>query len=166
MRIVLWPDDVLTTPTQPITTFDDALSKTLDAMLEAMKEAEGIGIAANQVGLPLRCAIVGREDGTFFEIVNPEWLERTGAVTYDEGCLSLPGEWEKVPRFEKVKVRYQDRTGAWHELAADGKLSHVLQHEIDHLDGMVYVHHLSSLKKSLLRQRMLKRKKKDARERK
>jgi peptide deformylase len=111
------------------------------------------------VGLPLRLAIVGREDGSWFEIVNPEFLAKDGPVVLDEGCLSLPGEWHDVSRFRKVRVRYQDCTGAFHELEAEDKLAHVLQHEIDHLDGRVYAFHLAPLKKKLVRERMLKRQK-------
>ncbi|MCI0670816.1 MAG: peptide deformylase [Myxococcaceae bacterium] len=158
LDIVLWPDPVLNTPTQPVTDFGPSLTTLLDDMLEACKKAEGIGIAANQVGVPLRLAWVGREDGSFFEIINPQILERSGNVVYDEGCLSVPGEWEKVKRFEKVKVRYQDRTQAWHEVEAEGKLAHVFQHEIDHLDGKVFVHHLSQLKRDLIRRKMEKEK--------
>jgi peptide deformylase len=121
-----------------------------------MRQAKGIGIAANQVGEPLRVALVGREDGTFFEIVNPQILERSGEVTWEEGCLSVPDVWEKVKRYEKVKVRYQDKTGQWHEVEADGKLAHVFQHEVDHLDGHVFVDLLSSLKRSLIQERMKK----------
>jgi peptide deformylase len=161
--IVLWPDDVLDAPTGPVTDFGPALDSLLAEMLASMREAEGIGIAANQIGVPLRCAIVGREDGTHFEIVNPEWLERQGREIRDEGCLSVPGEWEKVARSQAVRVRYQDRTGAWHELSAEGRLAHVLEHEIDHLDGRVYVTHLSPLKRSLIRQRMTRRRKQAAR---
>lgn len=154
--IVLWPHKVLTSATQPVTDFGPALEKLLDEMAEAMREAKGIGIAANQVGEPLRVALVGREDGTFFEIVNPQVLERSGRIILEEGCLSIPNEWEKVPRHEKVKVRYQDKTGQWHEVEADGKLAHVFQHEIDHLDGHVFVEHLSGLKRSLIQERMKK----------
>ncbi|HVG63371.1 MAG TPA: peptide deformylase [Hyalangium sp.] len=154
--IVIWPHKVLTSATQPVTDFGPALQKLLDEMAEAMKEAKGIGIAANQVGEPLRMALVGREDGTFFEIINPQMLERSGEVTWEEGCLSVPDVWEKVKRYQKVKVRYQDKTGQWHEVEADGKLAHVFQHEVDHLDGHVFVEHLSSLKRSLIQERMKK----------
>ncbi len=154
--IVIWPHKVLTSATQPVTDFGPALAKLLDEMAEAMREAKGIGIAANQVGEPLRAALVGREDGTFFEIVNPRILERSGEVTWEEGCLSVPDVWEKVKRHEKVKVRYQDKTGQWHEVDADGKLAHVFQHEVDHLDGHVFVDLLSSLKRSLIQERMKK----------
>jgi peptide deformylase len=154
--IVIWPHKVLTSATQPVTDFGPALEKLLNEMEEAMREAKGIGIAANQVGEPLRVALVGREDGTFFEIVNPRILERSGEVTWEEGCLSVPDVWEKVKRYEKVKVRYQDKTGQWHEVDADGKLAHVFQHEVDHLDGHVFVDLLSSLKRSLIQERMKK----------
>lgn len=154
--IVIWPHKVLSTPTQPVTDFGPALDKLLEEMAESMKEAEGIGIAANQVGESLRVAWVGREDGTFFEIVNPELLTKEGPVELEDGCLSVPGEWAKCPRFHKVLVKYQDRKGQWHELAAEGRLAHVLQHEIDHLDGHVFVDHLSSLKRTLILDKMKK----------
>lgn len=154
--IVIWPDQVLSTPTQPVTDFGPNLTTLLDEMLEACKKAEGIGIAANQVGVALRLAWVGREDGTFFEIINPTVLEKSGDVVYEEGCLSVPGEWEKVKRYQRVKVRYQDRHQAWHEVEADGRLAHVFQHEIDHLDGLVFVNHLSQLKRDLIRRKMVK----------
>ena len=162
LPIVIWPDDVLDKPTKTVTDFD-ALPPLIEQMDAAMKAAEGIGIAANQVGVALRLALVGREDGTWFEIVNPEMLSKEEPIVLSEGCLSVPGEWKDVKRFRKVKVRYQDRTGAWQELEAENKLAHVLQHEIDHLDGTVYVQHLSSLSRSLIRQKMLKRKKKASR---
>jgi peptide deformylase len=154
--IVIWPHKVLTSATKPVTDFGPALEKLLDEMLESMRAAKGIGIAANQVGESLRVALVGREDGTVFEIVNPQVLERSGKVTWEEGCLSVPDEWEKVQRYEKVKVRYQDKTGQWHEVEAGGKLAHVFQHEIDHLDGHVFVDYLSGLKRSLIQERMKK----------
>lgn len=154
--IVIWPHKVLTSATKPVTDFGPGLEKLLDEMLEAVKEAKGIGIAANQVGESLRVALVGREDGTFFEIVNPQLLERSEDVTLEEGCLSVPDVWEKTPRHKKVKVRYQDKTGQWHEVEAEGRLAHVFQHEIDHLDGHVFVELLSSLKRTLAQEKMKK----------
>jgi peptide deformylase len=154
--IVIWPHKVLSSPTQPVKNFGPALEKLLEEMAESMKEAEGIGIAANQVGEPLRAALVGREDGTSFEIINPQVLEKSEPLSLEEGCLSVPDEWEKCPRFKRVKVRYQDKTGEWHELEAEGRLAHILQHEIDHLDGHVFVDHISSLKRTLIMDRMRK----------
>ncbi len=163
--IVIWPDKVLSTPTRPVTEFGAALEPLLKELDEAVREAKGIGIAANQIGVPLRVALVGRGDGTFFEIVNPTILERSGKVTWQEGCLSVPDAWEQVERDERVKVRYQDKDGKTHEEAADGKLAHVFQHEVDHLDGTTYVTLLSPLKRRLIRERMekLKRQQKRAR---
>lgn len=154
--IVIWPQKVLTSATQPVKEFGPALEKLMEEMAEAMAEAKGIGIAANQVGEPLRMALVSREDGTHFEIINPQVLERSGPVTLEEGCLSVPDVWEKVPRFHKVKVRYQDKTGQWHEVEAEGRLAHIFQHEIDHLEGHVFVEYLASLKRTLIQERMKK----------
>jgi peptide deformylase len=154
--IVIWPDKVLDNPTQPVTDFGPALQSLLDDMLASVKEAEGIGIAANQIGVPLRVALVGKEDGSFFEIVNPQLLETTEAVTLDEGCLSVPGEWHPCPRFHRAKVKYQDKTAAWHEVEVEGRLAHVFQHEIGHLEGEVYVQRLSPLKRQFIRKAMKK----------
>jgi peptide deformylase len=157
--IVIWPDKVLNKPTKPVTDFGPALEDLLQEMRVAVREYEGIGIAANQIGVPLRVALVGRRNGTFFEIVNPKIVERHGKMNLNEGCLSVPDVWEQVDRAEKIKVRYQDKKGEWHEEEAEGKLAHVFQHEIDHLDGTVYVMHLSPLKRSLIRERMERLKK-------
>jgi peptide deformylase len=154
--IVIWPDKVLNTPTAEVTDFGQTLEELLAQMEAAVREAEGVGIAANQIGVPLRVALVGRGDGTFFEIVNPQLLSREEVVTLREGCLSIPEEWEQVDRHRKVRVRYQDKTSAWHEVDAEGQLAHVFQHEIDHLNGTVYVMHLSNLKRGLIRERMEK----------
>ncbi len=155
-EIVLWPHKVLTSATRPVTDFGPALEKLLGEMLEAVHEAKGIGLAANQLGEPLRMALVGREDGTFFEIINPQLLEHSEETVLDEGCLSVPDVWEKAPRYKKVKVRYQDKTAQWHEVEAEGRLAHVFQHEIGHLDGHVFVELLSGLKRGLIQERMKK----------
>ena len=162
--IVIWPDKVLSTRTRPVTEFGAVLDPLLEEMMESLRAAEGIGIAANQIGVSLAIAWVGREDGTFFEIANPVVLEKSEPMSFEEGCLSVPHEWEQTPRFGKVRVRYQDRTGAQHELAADGRLAHVLQHEIDHLQGTTFVDHLSQLKRALIRKRMQKLQKDQAAE--
>ncbi|HEY8208406.1 MAG TPA: peptide deformylase [Myxococcaceae bacterium] len=152
--IVIWPEKVLNTPTKPVKEFGAALEPLLNDLYEAVRAAQGIGIAANQIGVPLRVALVGRRDGTFFEIVNPKIVERSGKVTYHEGCLSVPDAWEQVDRAERVRVRWQDRRGDQREEEAEGKLAHVFQHEIDHLDGTIYLMHLSPLKRTMIRERM------------
>lgn len=157
--IVYWPDKVLQTPAMAVTDFGPSLEELLSDMMDSMVEAEGIGIAANQIGVPLAVAWVGREDGTYFEIVNPKILEKSEPLSYEEGCLSVPDQFDKCPRFRKVRVRFQDKNGAWQELEAEDKLAHVLQHEIDHLNGLVFVNHLSALKQSLIREKMKRVKK-------
>lgn len=153
--ITIWPwEKVLDEPTRKVTEFGAALEPLLQDMADSVKEADGIGIAANQIGVSLSVALVGREDGTFFEICNPEILEAEEPVSLREGCLSVPNQFEQTPRFHKVKVRYQDKQGIWQELAAEGRLAHVLQHEIDHLYGKVFVSKLSQLKRGMMRERM------------
>ncbi len=162
--IVIWPDKVLNEPTKPVTEFGESLEALLTEMHESVRKAEGIGIAANQIGVSLSVALVGRGDDTFFEIVNPVIVERSEPIQLEEGCLSVPDEWEQVKRFRKVRVRYQDKAGAWHETEAEDKLAHVFQHEIDHLYGTVYVMHLSNLKRGLIRDRMERLKRQAKRE--
>ncbi|MBI3184016.1 MAG: peptide deformylase [Myxococcales bacterium] len=154
--IVIWPEKVLTTPARDVTDFGPGLQSLLGELEEAVRAAQGIGIAANQLGEPLRVALVGREDGSFFEVVNPEVLALEEPLTLNEGCLSVPEQYEDTPRFKRVRVRYQDRHGELHQLDAEGQLAHVLQHEIDHLRGVVFVSKLSSLKRELIKSRMLK----------
>lgn len=159
--IVIWPSKLLNSPTEPVTDFGPALAELLLRMQDSVREADGIGIAANQIGVALRVALVGREDGTFFPICNPEILERTEDIELREGCLSVPNEFDVVKRFRKVRVKYQDAAGTWHEEVAEDRLAHVFQHEIDHLYGKVFVEHLSSLKRGLIRQKMTKLQKAD-----
>jgi peptide deformylase len=155
-EIVIWPEKILNAPTKPVTDFGPSLEELLGEMTAAVREAEGVGIAANQIGVSLRVALVSRGDGTFFEIINPQILAGDEPVSLREGCLSVPEEFEQVERYRKVRVRFQDKTSAWTEQEAEGQLAHVFQHEIDHLNGIVYVMHLSNLKRGLIRDRMEK----------
>jgi peptide deformylase len=104
----------------------------------------------------LRVAIVGRGDGTFIEMVNPRITAHRGEVTYAEGCLSVPGEEEQVARFAEVDVTWQDRDGKRHAETAKERFAHVVQHEVDHLDGTVYVMRISQMKRDIIRRRMVK----------
>ena len=135
--IVIWPHKVLTSATRPVTDFGPALEKLLEEMAEAMREAKGIGIAANQVGEPLRVALVGREDGTSFEIVNPRLLERSGPITLEEGCLSVPGLSFEIVRPDNIHLTGVDLDGNPVDIQTGEYLGRVFQHELDHLDGVL-----------------------------
>jgi peptide deformylase len=162
--IVVWPDRVLSTPTRRVTDFGPALRELLERMKVALVEAEGIGLAANQIGVGLRVAIVSPPEGELIEMINPAITARRGEVVLDEACLSVPGEGEKVKRAVEVDVAYQDAAGAQHTMTAKDRLAHIVQHEVDHLDGTVYVQYIGPAKRDLIRRRMekLKRYEKEA----
>jgi peptide deformylase len=151
LPIVLYPHPALTTPSRPVEVFDDALARFLDDMAETMYAAEGVGLAANQVASLQRVTVIDcageDDDPQLLEIVNPEIVDQRGEVTWREGCLSFPGLYNEVKRAAEVVVRYQDRTGAWREVEADGLLAVALQHEIDHLDGVVFTERLPLLRR-------------------
>lgn len=164
--ILLAPDPRLTTRCEPVETIDGELGHVLDDMLETMYAAPGIGLAAPQIGVLQRFFVVdvGKEGAKNEEevreplfIINPEILERsTTKSVYEEGCLSLPKQFGDVQRSDKIELRYQDRKGKKVDLAADGMLARCIQHEMDHLDGILFVDHLSSLKRRMILRRMAK----------
>ncbi len=152
--------EVLTVPNKKlkekgveITEFDEKLHTFLDDMAETMYAENGIGLSATQVGVALNVATVDvasrDEPSQLLELVNPKIVEREGRVVSEEGCLSVPGVWEEVERSEKIKVEYQDRHGEKQSLEADEMLSICIQHELDHLDGKVFIDYLSKLKRKL-----------------
>ena len=157
--IVYWPDPVLDSPTRQVSDFS-SLVPLLDDMMDSMRAAKGVGIAANQIGEGTAIAWVSPEEMAPFEIINPVVLEKSEPVELEEGCLSVPGMFEKVKRFHKVKVRYQDRAGVTHELSAEGRLAHVLQHEIDHTNGVLFIDYISKLKRDMVMKRFKKAAKK------
>jgi peptide deformylase len=158
--IVIWPDPVLKEIAQPVERVDDGIRKLLDDMAETMYAADGVGLAAPQVGVLKRCLVIDtspRQEGQkLLHFVNPEIVRSEGSILYTEGCLSIPGEAEDVERAEKVWVRALGRDGKRFELECDGLLSIAVQHETDHLEGTLFVDHLSSLKRELIRRRMKK----------
>ena len=123
---------------RPVEKFDGKLHKLLDDMAETLAEANGVGLAAPQVGILRRLALVMVEDESFLEIINPEVIAREGEQDGAEGCLSVPGKYGMVKRPMQVTVRYQDRGGEWHERTAEGFTARAFCHEIDHLDGHLY----------------------------
>jgi peptide deformylase len=158
--IIIWPDPLLKQKSVPVGKVDDGIRRLLDDMAETMYAADGVGLAAPQVGVLKRCIVIDtspRQDGQkLLHLVNPRIVRAEGETTYTEGCLSIPGEAEDVDRFAKVWVRALDRSGKEFEIEADELLAIALQHENDHLEGTVFVDHLSSLKRELIRRRMKK----------
>jgi peptide deformylase len=158
LTILHFPDERLRTVAKPVERFDAALHRIIDDMFETMYDAPGIGLAATQVDFHQRLIVidVSEEKDQPLVFINPEILEREGEEEMDEGCLSVPGIYETVQRAERVKVRALDRHGMPFELAADGLLAVCIQHEIDHLDGKLFVDYLSSLKRQRIKKKFEK----------
>jgi len=156
LPILEYPDPRLRDRAVPVTAFDEALGRLIDDMLETMYAAPGIGLSATQVNVHRRLLVVDvsekRDEPLVF--VNPEIVSREGAAKTEEGCLSVPGIFDQVERAAKVRVRAQDRTGAWFERDFDGMLAVCLQHEMDHLDGKLFVDYLSDLKRERIRKKL------------
>ena len=152
--IVLYPHEVLTKKARPVADIDDEVRQLVDDMVATMYDAPGIGLAAPQVGVLQRLTVIDvssreEEPPDLKVLINPEIVHREGKIVWEEGCLSIPGIYEKVERAEKVVVQALDRDGEEYELEADGLLSVCIQHEIDHLDGVLFLQHLSGLKRRL-----------------
>ncbi len=160
-RILLVPEKILRTKTRKVSPADAALVRDLvPRMFKAMYEAPGIGLAAPQVGHGLRLAVVDLmedEKPAPITLVNPEVVGLSDELaTREEGCLSLPGQYADVTRPARVKIRYEDLAGARQEIEAEGLLAACLQHEVDHLDGVLFVDHLSALKRNMILRRLAK----------
>ncbi len=158
--IVKFGDPVLEKPSAPITEFDDDLRKLVDDMFESMYAAHGVGLAAPQIGISKRIAVI---DVTFKEdpeakivLVNPEIIHTEGRLTSNEGCLSLPEFREKVTRPRKVTARAQNLKGEFFEVTGEDLLGRALLHETDHLNGKLYISHLSGLKRDLMKRKIRK----------
>ena len=159
-EIVIWPDPILKQIAKPADAVDDGVRRLLDDMTETMYAADGVGLAAPQIAQLKRCIVIDtspRQQGQkLVHLVNPEIVKMEGVTTYTEGCLSIPGEAEDVERAAKVWVRALDYFGKPFELECDGLLAIAVQHEYDHLEGTLFVDHLSSLKREIIRRRMKK----------
>jgi len=158
--IVKFGDPVLEKPAAPVTVFDDELKKLVDDMFESMYEARGVGLAAPQIGLSKRLAVI---DVTFKEdpnaklvLANPEILHTEGKHRQPEGCLSIPEFREPVTRASKVTVRAQDINGQWFEKTGEDLLARAFLHETDHLNGKLYISHISALKRDLIKRKIRK----------
>ena len=168
-NIITIPDPVLKTAASPVSKVDDALRAQLDGMLQTMYDAPGIGLAANQVGLLNRVFVMDltlREDKEGPRkpvfIINPEIIwESEDISVMEEGCLSIPHQFAEVQRPASVRLKYLDYNGAEQEMLAEGLAAHCVQHELDHLDGILFIDHLSALKRNMILKRVEKMKKQD-----
>jgi peptide deformylase len=158
--IVKFGDPVLETPAKPVATFDAELKKLVEDMFESMYAARGVGLAAPQIGISKRLAVI---DITFKEdleaklvLINPEIIHTEGKQKQNEGCLSIPEFREPVTRANKVTVRAQDVNGKWFEKTGEELLARALLHETDHLNGKLYISHISALKRDLMKRKIRK----------
>lgn len=158
--IVKFGNPVLETPAQPVTAFDDDLKRLVDDMFESMYAAHGVGLAAPQIGLSLRLAVIDvtfKDDPTAkLVLANPEIVHTEGRHRQNEGCLSIPDFREPVTRASKVTVRAQDVNGKWFQKTGEELLARALLHETDHLNGKLYISHLSALKRDLMKRKIKK----------
>lgn len=158
LNILHFPDPRLRNKARPVAHVDAAVRRLIDDMLETMYDAPGIGLAATQVNVAQRIVVMdlSLEKHTPLCFINPEIVSRSGTEEMEEGCLSVPGVYEMVQRAERVTVRALGRDGKPFELDADGLLAVCIQHEIDHLEGKLFVDYLSELKRTRVRKRMEK----------
>ena len=158
LAILEYPDPRLRTTAKPIDLVDDAVRQLADDMLETMYAAKGVGLAASQVDVHRRLLVIDVSDARDqpLVLINPEIVSSEGRAPGEEGCLSLPGIYDKLERAARIRVRALDRNGEPFELEAEGMLAVCIQHEMDHLEGKLFVDYLSELKRQLIRRRLQK----------
>ena len=159
--IVRYGNPVLERPAETVTEFDTPeLKKLLEDMFESMYAAKGVGLAAPQIGIGRRIAVIdpsnGQDEAQRLVLINPEIVKIEGAQVGEEGCLSIPGFREQVKRAQRVTVRAQDVTGAAYEKTEEDLLARAFLHETDHLNGRLYINHVSALKRDLIRRKIRK----------
>ncbi len=161
-KILKFPNQDLRIKAKPVETFDEELKTLSDDMFETMHSVNGIGLAATQIGVAKQVAVIdiSPEKNEPLVIVNPEIqiLDPSKTEDYDEGCLSVPGFFEKISRPSDIKLSYQDLSGQQHEIKPEGLLTKVVQHELDHLNGRLFVDHISELKRRRIRNKIVKQK--------
>jgi peptide deformylase len=158
LDILHFPDPRLRIKAKPVAQVDDSIRRLIDDMLETMYQAPGIGLAATQVNVAKRIVVIdlSEEKNDPLCLINPEILEKNGIEQMEEGCLSVPGVFEQVTRANQIRVRALDRQGNPFEMEADGLLAVCIQHELDHLEGKLFVDYLSSLKRQRIRKKLEK----------
>jgi peptide deformylase len=159
-EIVKYPDPILQRPTEAVTEFNDELRELVDDMFESMYAAHGIGLAAPQIGVSKRLTVIDlsfqKNPEEKIVLINPQIIHKEGKQSEEEGCLSLPEIREKVSRAAKVRVRAQNVKGEWFEIDGEELLARAFQHEIDHLDGVLFIFRVSALKRDLLLRKIRK----------
>ncbi len=167
LKICTYPDPVLREQAEPVEVIDEDIQRLIDDMAETMYSAPGVGLAANQVGRPLRLIVIDlqREDSDdgLIALINPELVESSGEASFEEGCLSVPEFFASVKRAEEVIVRGFNREGKEVEISTGGFLAIVLQHEMDHLDGKLFIDRINPVTRDIFK-RKWKKKHKEARE--
>ena len=157
-EILIWPDPILKKKASPVADVNDSVRALVNDMFETMYSADGVGLAAPQIGVLKNVIVLDttprQPDSKPVAMVNPEIISLEGKMVYTEGCLSIPGEAEEVERAAKVTVKFLDPEGNPQTLVAEGLLAVAIQHETDHLNGTMFVDHLSALKRELIRKRM------------
>ena len=158
LKILEFPDPRLRTKATPVEVIDDDLRKLIADMFETMYDAPGIGLAATQVDVHKRMLVtdISPDKSEPHTLINPEIIEKDGVTVTDEGCLSVPGYYDSVERAEQIRVRFLDRDGNEVEMEARGLLAVCIQHEIDHLDGKLFVDYLSEAKRQRVRKKLEK----------
>ena len=159
-EVVKYPDPVLAKKGEPVTEFNPALKTLVNEMFESMYAAHGIGLAAPQIAISKRITVIdvsfGKNEEEKIALINPEIVHMEGKQVEEEGCLSLPDIREKVQRAERVRVKAQNVDGDWFEVEGDELLARALQHEIDHLDGVLFIDRISRLKRELVLRKIRK----------
>ncbi len=160
-KIYQYPEPVLRKATAEITTFDESLARLVEDMAETMYDAPGVGLAAPQIGQSIKLIVVDTSrdkegEHQYMPLVNPQITAHEGTQVDEEGCLSVPDLTASVKRFKRITVFFQDLQGRPHELSTENRFAVVLQHEIDHLNGILFIDHLSPLKRSLYKKKVKK----------
>ncbi|MCH7501984.1 MAG: peptide deformylase [Proteobacteria bacterium] len=158
LSILEFPDPRLRKTARRVSKVDDDLRRLIDDMFETMYAAPGIGLAATQVNIHRRLFIadVSADQTEPYALINPEILEKDGVIVTEEGCLSVPGYYEEVERAEHIRVRFENRDGEQVEMEAKGLLAVCIQHEVDHLDGKLFVDYLSEARRQQIRKRLIR----------
>jgi peptide deformylase len=157
LPILTYPDAVLRRKAQPVVSIDAALQRLIDAMIETMYAAPGVGLAATQVGVPLQVFVVdvsgGKDPQALMTFINPEIIRMTGRTREDEGCLSVPGVYGTTPRAEKAVLRGTNRAGELVEVQGEGLLARAFQHETDHLQGLLFFDRMGPVGRDLVKRK-------------